>query len=100
LVSGAAIRMEGQLMSIVPQQNSACYACISTYFGEQNLSCVESGVMSPVVGVIGAMQALEAIKVLCDYGKSNVNKLMLFDAMTSSWQSFKVLKKSNCTVCN
>ena len=99
LVSGAAIRMEGQLMSIVPQQNSACYACISAYFGEQNLSCVELGVMSPVVGIIGAMQALEAIKVLCHYGQSNINKLMMFDAMTSTWQTFKVPKKVNCAVC-
>lgn len=99
LVSGAAIRMEGQLMSIVPQQHSACYACVSAYFGEQNLSCVESGVMSPVVGIIGAMQALEAIKVLCDYGQSHVNKLMMFDGMTSTWQTFKVPKKVNCTVC-
>jgi molybdopterin/thiamine biosynthesis adenylyltransferase len=100
LVSGAAIRMEGQLMSIVPQENSACYACLSAYFGEQNLSCVESGVMSPIVGIIGAMQALEAIKILCNYGQSNINKLMMFDGMTSNWQSFKVPKKSNCTVCN
>jgi adenylyltransferase/sulfurtransferase len=92
--------MEGQLMSIVPQENTACYACISAYFAEQNLSCVESGVMSPVVGIIGAMQALEAIKVLCVYGQSNVNKLMMFDAMTSSWQSFKVPKKVNCKVCS
>lgn len=100
LVSGAAIRMEGQLMSVVPQQNSACYACVSAYFGEQNLSCVESGVMSPVVGIVGAMQALEAIKILCDYGQSNVNKLMMFDGMTSIWQSFKVSKNSNCNVCH
>lgn len=99
LISGAAIRMEGQLMSIVPQQNTACYACISTYFGEQNLSCVESGVMSPVVGIIGAMQALEAIKVLCHYGQSHVNKLMIFDGMTSTWQTFTVPKNVNCSVC-
>jgi adenylyltransferase/sulfurtransferase len=99
LISGAAIRMEGQLMSIVPQQHSACYACISAYFGEQNLSCIESGVMSPVVGIIGAMQALEAIKVLCHYGQSNFNKLMMFDGMTSTWQTFKVSKKANCKVC-
>ncbi len=99
LISGAAIRMEGQLMSIVPQQNTACYACISTYFGEQNLSCVESGVMSPVVGIIGAMQALEAIKVLCHYGQSHVNKLMMFDGMTSTWQTFTVPKNVNCPVC-
>ena len=92
--------MEGQLMSIVPaEQNSACYACISAYFGEQNLSCVESGVMSPVVGIIGAMQALEAIKVLCDYGVASVNQLMMFDGMTATWQTFKVPKKINCSVC-
>lgn len=99
LVSGAAIRMEGQLMSIVPQQNSACYACISSNFVEQNLSCVESGVMSPIVGVIGAMQALETIKVLTNYGQNTVNKLMMFDGMTSTWQSFKVSKRTNCRVC-
>jgi adenylyltransferase/sulfurtransferase len=99
LVSGAAIRMEGQLMSIVPQVNTACYACISANFGEQNLSCVESGVMSPVVGIIGAMQALEAIKIVCDYGQSSVNKLMMFDGMTATWQTFTVSKKINCSVC-
>lgn len=99
LVSGAAIRMEGQLMSIVPAQNSACYACLSTQFGEQNLSCTESGIMSPVVGIVGTMQALEVIKLLCNYGQPNVNKLMMFDAMTATWQTFKVPKKNNCAVC-
>lgn len=99
LVSGAAIRMEGQLMSVVPKQRSACYACISDYFGEQNLSCVESGVMSPIVGIIGAMQALEGIKILCDYGQVAVNKLMMFDGTTGNWQTFKVTKKVDCGVC-
>lgn len=99
LVSGAAIRMEGQLMNIVPAEKSACYACVSAYFGEQNLSCVESGVMSPVVGIIGAMQALEAIKVLCDYGVASVNQIMMFDGMTATWQTFKVPKKINCSIC-
>jgi molybdopterin/thiamine biosynthesis adenylyltransferase len=46
------------------------------------------------------MQALEAIKVLCNYGKSNVNKLVMFDGMTSSWQSFKARKNASCSVCN
>jgi adenylyltransferase/sulfurtransferase len=99
LVSGAAIRMEGQLMCIDPKQHSACYACLSQYFTEQNLTCVESGVMSPVVGIIGAMQALEAIKILTDYGQTSVNKLMMFDGMTATWQTFKVPKSVNCTIC-
>ena len=58
-----------------------------------------SGVMSPVVGIIGAMQALEAIKIVCDYGQSSVNKLMMFDGMTATWQTFTVPKKINCSVC-
>lgn len=100
LISAAAIRMEGQLMSIVPKQHSACYACISDFFVEQNLSCVESGVLSPIVGVIGTMQALEAIKLLCDYGQVHINKLRVFDGMASSWQTFKVAKRDKCTVCS
>ncbi len=100
LVSGAAIRMEGQLMSIIPAQHSACYACLSEQFNEQNLSCVEAGVMSPIVGIIGAMQALEAIKILSDYGQNSTNKLMLFDGMSAHWQSFKVPKNPACRVCH
>lgn len=99
LVSGAAIRMEGQLFCVLPGSQSACYACISHLIGEQNLSCVESGVMSPIVGVIGSMQALEAIKVLTDFGQPLINKLMLFDGMTMQWQSFNVTKNKDCTVC-
>ncbi|MDC0603067.1 molybdopterin-synthase adenylyltransferase MoeB [Aliiglaciecola sp.] len=99
LISGAAIRMEGQVFCVIPQQKSACYHCISRYFGEQSLSCVEAGVMSPVVGVIGSMQALEAIKVLCGYGEAPVNKLQIFDGMTSQWQSFQVNSDASCEVC-
>ena len=54
LVSGAAIRMEGQIFCAIPALKTACYRCVSHFFGEQNLSCVESGVMSPVVGIVGA----------------------------------------------
>jgi adenylyltransferase/sulfurtransferase len=100
LVSGAAIRMEGQIFCVSPKLNSACYACLSQFFGEQELSCVESGVMSPVVGVIGAYQALEAIKLLTSYGKVNINQLQIFDAMESQWQSFGVKQNSQCPVCS
>lgn len=99
LVSGAAIRMEGQVFCVVPSRHSACYACFSHYFGEQNLSCVESGVMSPVVGIIGSMQSLEAIKILTNYGEIPINQLLLFDAMSSSWQRFNVLPRADCAIC-
>ena len=100
LVSGAAIRMEGQIISFQPSATAPCYQCLSALFAEQNLSCVEAGVMSPVVGVIGAMQALEAIKLLTQYGESLTSRLLLFDAMTSRWQEFKVPKNPNCDACN
>ncbi|MFC3122780.1 molybdopterin-synthase adenylyltransferase MoeB [Agaribacter flavus] len=99
LVSGAAIRMEGQVFCVIPAEQSACYGCISQYFGEQNLSCVESGVMSPLVGIIGATQAIEAIKIITHYGKPAVNKLCLYDAMSATWQTFDVQRSSSCEVC-
>lgn len=99
LVSGAAIRMEGQVFTLDPRQKSACYACISHYLGDQQLTCVEAGVMSPVVGIIGAMQALEVIKILTCYGTVPINQLQLFDAMTSQWQQFNVLPLNDCLVC-
>jgi adenylyltransferase/sulfurtransferase len=100
LVSGAAIRMEGQIFCVVPALKSACYKCVSHYFGEQNLSCVESGVMSPVVGVIGSMQANEAIKLLTHYGEPAINRLQMFDAMASIWESFTVNSLEACPVCS
>ncbi|MFA0697750.1 molybdopterin-synthase adenylyltransferase MoeB, partial [Vibrio sp. 10N.222.49.C9] len=59
LVSGAAIRLEGQVISFTYQDDEPCYECLSTLFGANELSCVEAGILAPVVGVIGSMQALE-----------------------------------------
>lgn len=100
LVSGAAIRMEGQVFCVVPQKNSACYRCLSRFFGEQNLSCVESGVMSPLVGIIGATQACEAIKIISNYGEVPVNTLQMYDALSSQWERFTVNSCSNCLTCS
>ena len=99
LVSGAAIRMEGQVFCVVPKLKSACYRCVSHFFGEQHLSCVESGIMSPVVGIIGATQANEAIKILTGYGNAAINTLQVFDAMESRWESFKVNPLRGCKAC-
>ncbi len=101
LVSGAAIRMEGQIFCVIPSLKTACYRCVSHFFGEQNLTCVESGVMSPVVGIIGTTQACEAIKILTNYGQLAINKLQVFDAMESHWQTFKVNPfLPNCQTCS
>lgn len=99
LVSGAAIRFEGQV-AVYPMTASApCYECFSQRFGEQQLSCVESGVLAPLVGIVGSLQALEAIKLLAGVGTVPSGKLMLFDGAHSQWQSFKIEKWPSCSVC-
>lgn len=99
LVSGAAIRMEGQITTFYPAHKGPCYQCLSRLFGEQQLSCVESGIMSPVVGTIGSMQALETIKLLTGFGKPLIGQLQLYDAMTGDWQRFDIPKRADCPVC-
>jgi len=99
LVSGAAIRFEGQV-AVYPMTASApCYECLSQRFGEQQLSCVESGVLAPLVGVVGSLQALEAIKLLSGVGTVPVGKLLLFDGAHSQWQTFQLQQWPDCPVC-
>ncbi|MGX9416684.1 molybdopterin-synthase adenylyltransferase MoeB [Vibrio sp. RC27] len=99
LVSGAAIRMEGQVSVYTYQPDTPCYQCFSQRFGEQNLSCVTSGILAPVVGVIGSMQAIETIKMLTGYGEVAQSKVMLFDALYANWRELKLSKLDSCAVC-
>ncbi|MBD2811575.1 molybdopterin-synthase adenylyltransferase MoeB [Xenorhabdus sp. Vera] len=99
LVSGAAIRMEGQLSVFTYQPEEPCYRCLSRLFGENNLTCVETGVMAPLVGTIGSLQAMEAIKLLTQYGKICHGKVLLFDAMTMQFREIKLPKDPQCEVC-
>ncbi|EKT58322.1 molybdopterin-synthase adenylyltransferase MoeB [Providencia sneebia] len=100
LVSGAAIRMEGQLSVFTYEENTACYHCLSRLFGDNNLTCVEAGVMAPLVGTIGTLEAMEAIKLLTQYGKVNTGKVLFFDAMTMEFRQFKLAKDPHCEVCS
>ncbi|MTC61742.1 Molybdopterin-synthase adenylyltransferase [Providencia rustigianii] len=99
LVSGAAIRMEGQLSVFTYEDGMPCYHCLSRLFGENSLTCVEAGVMAPLVGTIGTLEAMEAIKLLTQYGKVNTGKVLLFDAMTLDFRQFKLSKDPHCEVC-
>ncbi|MCA1175542.1 MULTISPECIES: molybdopterin-synthase adenylyltransferase MoeB [unclassified Pantoea] len=99
LISGAAIRMEGQLSVFTWQPGEPCYRCISRLFGEQTLSCVEAGVLAPLVGVIGAMQSLEAIKVLTALGQPARARLLIYDAMSAEFRSMNVMQDRHCEVC-
>ena len=99
LISGAAIRMEGQLCVFTWQPGEPCYRCISRLFGDQVLSCVEAGVMAPLVGVVGAMQAMETLKVLTAFGQPASARLLMYDAMSAEFRTMKVAQDAHCEVC-
>lgn len=100
LVSGAAIGLTGQLTVYDHRHSDApCYRCLYDEQGNENLSCSESGVLGPVVGTIGTMQALEAIKVITGCGNTLSGRLMIFDAMTMEWQTLQITPDPQCPVC-
>ncbi|OZS42754.1 molybdopterin-synthase adenylyltransferase MoeB [Photobacterium sanguinicancri] len=100
LISGAAIRMEGQISVYTYQGDQPCYECLSTLFGQQALTCVEAGIMSPVVGIVGAVQAMEAIKVVANMGTPLTGKILMLDAMSMNWREMKLGKQPSCPVCS
>ncbi|GGY79908.1 molybdopterin-synthase adenylyltransferase MoeB [Cellvibrio zantedeschiae] len=100
LVSGAAIRLEGQVSVFDNRQlDCPCYRCLYDEESEENTSCAANGVLSPLVGIIGSMQALETIKLIAGFGKTLAGKLLVFDARYSQWRELKLPKDKNCPVC-
>lgn len=99
LVSGAAIRMEGQVSVFTYGEGEPCYRCLSRLFGENALTCVEAGVMAPLVGVIGSLQAMEAIKLLAGYGTHAAGKIVMYDAMTCQFREMTLMRFAGCEVC-
>ncbi|MCT8537063.1 molybdopterin-synthase adenylyltransferase MoeB [Glaesserella parasuis] len=100
LVSGSAIRFEGQVSVFLYQKQDPCYHCLSQLFGENTLSCVEAGVIAPIVGIIGSLQALETIKVLLNIGQILSGRLLVIDGLNFSIREMKLLKQSNCYICS
>ena len=101
LVSGAAIRLEGQLSVFDPRvEASPCYHCLYGHGSEADLTCSEAGVLGPVVGMVGSLQALEAIKLLVGFGEPLVGRLLLIDALTSRFRELKVKRDPACIVCS
>lgn len=100
LVSGAAIRLEGQVAVFRPDHgDSPCYRCLYRDEEEPAETCTQTGVLAPVVGIIGAVQALETLKVLLDIGETLTGRLLLFDALTQEWRTLKLPKDPECPVC-
>jgi adenylyltransferase/sulfurtransferase len=100
LVSGAAIRWEGQVAVFDPgDPDSPCYRCLYAEGDDQALNCSENGVIAPLVGVIGSMQALEAIKLLTAVGETLTGYILYFDAKRGEWRRLRLPKTPGCPVC-
>ncbi|MEX5343548.1 molybdopterin-synthase adenylyltransferase MoeB [Pseudomonas sp. I2] len=100
LVSGAAIRLEGQLSVFDPRRDdSPCYHCLYGHGSEAELTCSEAGVLGPLVGLVGSLQALEALKLLAGFGEPLVGRLLLIDALGTRMRELRVKRDPACTVC-
>lgn len=101
LVSGAAIKFDGQISVFDKRdENAPCYSCLfpeDQQFEEVN--CGTMGVFAPLVGIIGSMQAAEALKVIAGIGETLTGRLLLLDARTMEWSSIKFARNTSCSVC-
>ncbi|RMG38544.1 MAG: molybdopterin-synthase adenylyltransferase MoeB [Gammaproteobacteria bacterium] len=100
LVSGAAIRWEGQLAVFTYGEGEACYQCIYGEGGEEDLRCSQNGVAAPLVGIIGSLQAQEALKLLSGAGEPLCNQLLVIDTLHPHWQALKLRPDPACPVCS
>ena len=100
LVSGAAIRLQGQLSVFDPRdKKSPCYSCLYKEGEEEDQACADTGVLAPVTGIIGSLQALEALKVILSLGDTLVGRLLVFDGLGHEWRSLKLNRDPACPVC-
>lgn len=90
LVSGAAIRMEGQVSVFTYEAETPTYQTLSRLFGENVLSCMEAGVLAPIVGIVGSIQALEAIKVRLKIGTNLCGRLLMIDGLNMTIREIKL----------
>jgi adenylyltransferase/sulfurtransferase len=101
LVSGAAIRYEGQLTVFRSDLGTGpCYHCLYQEGVEEEQTCAENGILAPVVGVIGSLQALEAVKALTGIGETLCGRLLLFDGKHLEWRTVALKRDPACRVCS
>jgi molybdopterin/thiamine biosynthesis adenylyltransferase len=101
LVSGAAIRFDGQLAVYDPRNaDSPCYACVFPPDAEfEETRCATMGVFAPLVGIIGSMQAAEALKLLSAAGEPAVGRLLMLDGRSMGWNDIRLARNPDCPVC-
>jgi adenylyltransferase/sulfurtransferase len=100
LVSGAAIRFEGQVSVFTSgHNNSPCYNCLYTSDGEELQNCATNGVIAPITGIVGSMQALEAMKLIMGIGETLTGRLLLIDGLTMEINTMRLRKNAKCPTC-
>lgn len=102
LVSGAAIRFDGQISVYDPRgRQQPCYACVfPPEAAPPETQCATMGVFAPLVGIIGAMQAAEALKLLTGVGRTLAGRLLMLDGRAMEWTELQVPRNPHCTVCS
>ena len=101
LISAAVIRFEGQISVFKGYEvDQPCYQCLYSEAGNGRESCVENGVLAPVAGLVGTIQALQAIKVLLGLGEQLCGELLLIDGLDLSFRKVKIVKDSECPICS
>ncbi len=98
LITASAVGFGGQMMVLTPPWTQGCYRCVWPEDDEPQRNCRTAGIVGPVVGVMGTLQALEAIKLLSGI-ETTRNTLRLFDARTGSWRQLALQRASGCQVC-
>lgn len=101
LVTGSALGFDGQVWVVDPRQStSACYACVFAPNAEiQALNCATMGVFAPLVGIIGSVQAAEALKLIIGTGEALTSRLLMLDAKAMQWTELQLAKEPHCAVC-
>lgn len=100
LVSGAAIRFDGQISVYDSRQSdSPCYRCLYSDTDNPVDSCAQAGILGPVVGMVGCVEAIEALKLISEIGNSLAGRLILFDGLAMEWNEIRLRKNPRCPVC-
>ena len=101
LVSGAAIRFDAQLMVFdLRDEKAPCYACLFPEDAEvEEVQCSQMGVFAPLTGMVGSIQAMEAMKLIVRTGNSLSGRLLIIDANAAEWRTVKVARDPACKVC-
>lgn len=101
LVSGASIRFEGHVSVFAGDAEGApCYRCLYDESAETLEDCSGSGILGPVVGVIGSLMAVEAIKLLAECGEPALGRMLIYDALAARWREVRISRDPACPVCS